>query len=368
MSTVAENPTAIATRQPNAVVRAGFFDLDGFELLQRVAKAFASSSLVPQQYQNNVANCMIALNLASRLKADELMVMQNLYVVHGRPGWSSKFLIATFNHCGRFTAVKYEFFGEKGKDSWGCRATSTEISSGVSIVGPDVTIQMSKDEGWYQKSGSKWKTIPQLMLMYRSAGWMINTAAPEISMGLPTQEELHDIIDVRPDGTVTFGGVEEGRTRAPAADVVPQPKSKSERAAANVAPAIANADSDGVIDFAAQRDTESINRAAQEGLNAARAQEAAAAQPKPRRAAAQQSQQQELPTTSREPGDDDEFEQGMPPADPVSESVLRILKSKMEQAALGEADMRKRFGFGYEGLTKANYQSVVDWTSDPMGA
>lgn len=351
--------TTAVVEQPRASmpVRAGFFDLDGFELLQRVAKAFASSSLVPQQYQNNVANCMIALNLASRLKADELMVMQNLYVVHGRPGWSAKFLIATFNHCGRFAAVKYEFFGEKGTDSYGCRASSTEISSGDKIVGPDITIQLAKDEGWYGKSGSKWKTIPQLMLMYRSAAWMINTAAPEISMGLPTAEELHDIIDVRPDGTVMFGGVEEGNVRAPAAEIVPQPKAKSER----VAPAIEHADDDGVLDMAA------LNRSAQEGLNAARAQEAAAAtQQQPtrqtRRAAA-------AAPTAREPGaDDEEFEQGTPPAEPVSESVLRILKSKMEQAALGEADMRKKFGHGFDGVTKANYQALVDWTADPLGA
>ena len=136
---------------------------------------------------------------------------------------------------------------------------------------------------------------------------------------------------------------------------VPQPQSRSARAAA-AAPEIEQADEDGVLPDNVQRQADRVQRSAP------------TAQPKPRRAAAQQSQQQELPTTSREPGDDDEFEQGMPPAEPVSESVMRILKSKMEQAALGEADMRKHFGFGYEGVTKANYQEVVSWTSDPMGA
>lgn len=215
------------------VVRAGFFDLQGFELLQRVAKAFATSNLVPQQYQGNVANCMIALNLASRLKADELMVMQNLYVVHGRPGWSAKFLIATFNHCGRFSAVKYEWIGKQGSDEWGCRAWAIEHATGEKIVGPDITIKMAKSEGWYEKKGSKWQTIPQLMLMYRSAAWMINTAAPEISMGLPTAEELVDTIDMRPDGTYTVTS-EELRSppvaQAMPADVV-QPRTSQPDAA-----------------------------------------------------------------------------------------------------------------------------------------
>jgi len=206
---------ALKAPRPSTEVRAGFFNLDGFELLQRVAKAFASSSLVPKEYQGNIANCMIALNLANRLRADELMVMQNLYIVHGRPGWSAKYLIATFNECGRFSTVKYEWFGEKGTDTWGARAWAIEIATGEKIVGPDVTIQMSKDEGWYGKNGSKWKTIPQLMLMYRSAGWMINTSAPEISMGFSTEEELRDIIDVNSDGsyTVTSESVTVGSLR-----------------------------------------------------------------------------------------------------------------------------------------------------------
>ena len=336
-------PVSASAHMP---VRAGFFDLEGFELLQRVAKAFSTSSLVPQQYQGNISNCMIALNLASRLHADELMVMQNLYVVHGRPGWSAKFLIATFNHCGRFTAVKYEFFGEPNTDSWGCRASSIELSSGERIVGPDVTIKMAKDEGWYNKTGSKWKTIPQLMLMYRSAGWMINTAAPEISMGLPTQEELHDIIDVRPDGTVTFGGVEEGGSRAPAAVEVPQPQSKSARTSV----AIENSDP---------------NTLQQELPQAGEAQ----AVPTPAPAAARTPRRAPTPApapASREPGSDDDFEQVTGTA--VSDSVIRILKTKMEQAALGEADLRNHFGFGYDGVTTANYNDVVAWTEDPMGA
>lgn len=341
MSTVIEQSTALVPRQSNAPVRAGFFDLEGFELLQRVAKAFASSTLVPQQFQNNVANCMIALNLAERLKADALMVMQNLYIVHGRPGWSSKFLIATFNHCGRFTAVKYEFFGQQNTDSWGCRASSTELSSGETIVGPDITIQMAKDEGWYNKSGSKWKTIPQLMLMYRSAGWMINTAAPEISMGLPTQDELHDIIDVRPDGTVSFGGVEESGTRAPAADVV-QPQSKSAKAAAAALP---QADADGVIEHATtQRQAEPVQREER---------------------SAQQTQQKPQQRTRAQRADQEQFED--PPATPISDSVLRVLKTKMEQNAVNESDLKKHFGFDLDGVTTANYNAVVEFVENPMG-
>ncbi|MFM0101959.1 hypothetical protein PQR01_00225 [Paraburkholderia rhynchosiae] len=186
------------------VVRASFFDLQGFELMQRVSKAFAASTLVPKEYQGNLSNCMIALNLAERLKADALMVMQNLYIVHGRPGWSAQFLIATFNQCGRFSALRYEFFGTKGKDDWGCRAWAIEKETGEKIVGADIDIALAKKEGWYGKSGSKWQSMPQQMLMYRSAAWLVRAYAPEIAMGLPTADELADVIDVNADGSYTI--------------------------------------------------------------------------------------------------------------------------------------------------------------------
>ncbi|MDR0769959.1 MAG: hypothetical protein LBE75_01980 [Burkholderiales bacterium] len=203
-TTTASELRAIAARPTAQPVRAGFFDAQGFELIQRVSKAFASSSLVPTQYQGNVANCMIAINMAERIGADPMMVMQNLYIVHGRPGWSAQFLIATFNHCGRFSALRYEWVGDKGKDSWGCRAWAIEKETGERIEGPVVTIDLAKKEAWFEKKGSKWQTIPQLMLMYRAAAWMIRAYAPEIAMGLQTAEELGDVIDVTPAENGTF--------------------------------------------------------------------------------------------------------------------------------------------------------------------
>lgn len=195
--------TQLAVQQNTAPVRAGFMDAAGFDLMQRVSKAFASSTLVPQQYQNNIPNCMIALNLAQRLKADELMVMQNLYIVHGNPGWSSKFLIASVNTCGRFSALRYEWRGTEGQGDFGCRAWAIERESGERLDGAWVDWNMVRAEGWEKKNGSKWKTMPQQMFIYRAASFWQRAYAPEISMGLSTAEELQDVIDVSPDGSYT---------------------------------------------------------------------------------------------------------------------------------------------------------------------
>ena len=198
VETAKEIQAATQVHESYPAITAGFSSMEGFELLQRMAKVFNTSSLVPEHFQGpqNFGNCAIALNMAQRLGADPLMVMQNLYVVYGNPGWSSKFMIAMFNQCGRYTSIKYKETGERGKDSQGIIAYSTEKLTGETIEGPEVTIAIAKAEGWFSKKGSKWVTMPDQMLRYRAAAWLIRTTAPELSMGLQTEDE---IIDVTPD-------------------------------------------------------------------------------------------------------------------------------------------------------------------------
>lgn len=201
MSTTTLQNARIA--KPAQAVTAGFFDTDGFALVQRVAKAFSSSGLVPAQYQgdNGIANCMIALNMAQRMNADPMMVMQNLYMVHGQPAWSSKFLIATVNACGRYSSLRYEWKNEDKPDSdeYGCRAWAVEKESGERLNGIWVTWKMVRAEGWASKNGSKWKTMPDQMFMYRAASFWVRANAPELSMGFQTQEEAIDTIDATQD-------------------------------------------------------------------------------------------------------------------------------------------------------------------------
>ena len=187
---VTTDPAVVYTATPtDMAVMPGFSSQSSWELAQRIGKAFASSTLVPAAYRDNVANCIVALEMANRMGASPLLVMQNLYLVHGNPGWSSKFLIATFNQCGRFTALRYEW----NESRTTCRAWATEKSTGERIDGPTVSLDMAKAEGWSTKNGSKWQTMPELMLMYRAAAFLIRTYAPEISMGLSTSDELVDM-------------------------------------------------------------------------------------------------------------------------------------------------------------------------------
>ena len=172
-----------------------FGSATGFADAQRMAKLLGASSLIPQTYRGNIPDCVIALNMANRIGADPLAVMQNLYIVHGKPAWSSQFLIACINASGKFSPLRYCLTGEKKTDERECYAWATD-RTGERLEGPEVSIAMAKAEGWYSKNGSKWQNMPELMLRYRAATLFARTYAPELTMGIHTDDEVIDITPI----------------------------------------------------------------------------------------------------------------------------------------------------------------------------
>ena len=209
-----------------------------FETQQRMANMYVQSTIVPDTYKGNVGNCVIAIDMAMRMQANPLMVMQNLYIVHGNPAFSSKFLIATINASGRFTPLRYEFRGKEGTDSYACRVYAYEAwdkEHKEPLYGDWVSIDMAKKEKWYDKSGSKWQTMPNQMLRYRAAAFWQRVYCPEISMGLMTAEEAEDIDDQTP-----LNYLSEIRSKANGKSITIQPGNDaqgSEAAPAEEAPA-----------------------------------------------------------------------------------------------------------------------------------
>ena len=164
---------------------------ENFETAQRMAKMLSTSSLVPKTFQGKVCDCVIALEIAQRTNASPLFVMQNLYIVHGKPSWSSQFTIAAINASGKFSPLRFKMNDDKTE----CYASAIEKETGEVLDGPPVSIEMAKAEGWYQKNGSKWQTMPELMLRYRSASFFGRLYAPEILMGMRSTDEVKDIED-----------------------------------------------------------------------------------------------------------------------------------------------------------------------------
>jgi hypothetical protein len=188
--------TEIITTTDNEIAR----ESAAFDLIQRQAKMFAASSLVPKEFIGSIANCAIGINIAKRLGADPFMVLQNIDIIHGRPSFRATFLIAMVNSSGRFEPLQFRMEGTEGSPDRSCIAWAKSKDDGSVLEGPKITLAMAKAEGWSTKSGSKWITMPELMLRYRSAAFFARLYAPDITLGMMTADEAQDVAvrDVTP--------------------------------------------------------------------------------------------------------------------------------------------------------------------------
>lgn len=158
--------------------------------MMSVAEELSKSDIIPKEFQKKPANCLIAVQLANRLKADPFMVMQNTDVIYSKPALRSTFIIACINGSGKLLGnLKFELNEKCTK----CRAWGIEKETGAKLYGPTITMEMAQAEGWVAKNGSKWKTMPEIMLRYRAASFFGRLQCPEILNGIYSTEEVEEM-------------------------------------------------------------------------------------------------------------------------------------------------------------------------------
>ena len=180
----------VASPQPELAPVTVWTDKKQFDQLFRVANMLSQTSIIPATYQGKPQDCFVALEMATRMGVSPLVVMQNMYVVKGKPAWAGQACTMFINSCGKFAGVKHVYTGEKGTDSRGCYVTATRISDGVQVNGVEVTIAMAKAEGW--TSNTKWRNMPELMLAYRASAFFARVHCPEALMGVQLVDEIYD--------------------------------------------------------------------------------------------------------------------------------------------------------------------------------
>jgi len=166
-----------------------FGNIDAFKEAQRMIVPLMESTMVPDAYKGSAANCMVAMEMSHRIKKSVLEVMQNMQLVKGNVGWKSEYVISEINRSGLFSEPLEFIFSE---DRTSCYAVATR-KNGKALRGTPVTMVMAKAEGWLDKNGSKWKTMPEQMLMYRAATFFCRVHCPEVLAGVQTADEIIDI-------------------------------------------------------------------------------------------------------------------------------------------------------------------------------
>ena len=178
------------TQNPNAVTM--WNDAKLYNQSLSMAQTLSKSEIIPQSYKGKPADCLIAIDIANRLGLSPAIVMQNSQCVRGNFTWKGSACKAMIDGCGRYQKTRYVYVGEEGKDSYGCYLEAID-NDGDIIKGVPVTIAMAKKEGWYNKDGSKWQTMSDLMLKYRAAAFFMRTECASIAMGFLTKEEVEDV-------------------------------------------------------------------------------------------------------------------------------------------------------------------------------
>lgn len=183
----------VAAQQMAAIQPTGsvWTDKGAFETALRAANMLSQTALVPETYRNKPQDCFLALEMANRIGVSPLVVMQNMFVVKGKPSWSGQACCMMIEASGKFRQLRHNYFGEEGKESRGCYLSAIRTDDGQLVNGPKVTMALAKSEGW--TSNSKWRNMPELMLAYRAAAFFARVYCPDALMGVHTSEEMEDV-------------------------------------------------------------------------------------------------------------------------------------------------------------------------------
>lgn len=167
-----------------------FSDSQTFTAAMQMADTLSKSTIIPREYQGNPSNCMIAVEMSVRLNTSPMMVMQHLHVIQGRPAWSAQWIIAMINNSRKYkTVLQYEMGYDAADDGLSCFAWAID-HAGNKVTGPKITMKMAKAEGWVGKNGSKWQSMPGVMIQYRAASFFGRVNCPEMIMGIYSQDEV----------------------------------------------------------------------------------------------------------------------------------------------------------------------------------
>ena len=172
-----------APAAPSAPTMSAFI-AQGAQFMQ-LAVDLADSDIIPKDFRKKPANCFLALEMAHRLSLGPMEVMQNLYVVHGTPSLSSKFLIGLANRSGRF---KGGLRFDSTDDGATCYAIDRETNERLEVT---VTRAQAERAGWTKNA--KYREMGEQMLSYRAATFFVRRYCPEVMLGMMTVEEANEL-------------------------------------------------------------------------------------------------------------------------------------------------------------------------------
>lgn len=167
----------------------------------RLAKALATSELVPRAYRGKPANVLLAINLGRSLGLEPAVALTSVQVIDGQPSLSAQAQAALVRRAGHKLRIV-------GDDT---TATATIIRSDDPEYEHKATWTIDRATKAGLAGRGAWRTYPAAMLAARAITEVVRLAASDVLLGVAyTAEELAPAADTEPDEDVLVVDPETG--------------------------------------------------------------------------------------------------------------------------------------------------------------
>jgi hypothetical protein len=147
-----------------------------------LARAFADSKMVPDHFKKSIGDCYIAIGLADRYGMDPWTLMQEMYIIQGKPMMSGKLSAAILNN-SLAEPLRPEYSGEGDE--------RTIVLTGR-LEGEEKALSVTLKVKDAKTANEQWKKNPDQMLMYAGARMWGRRYAPDILLGIVFDDEETD--------------------------------------------------------------------------------------------------------------------------------------------------------------------------------
>jgi uncharacterized protein YndB with AHSA1/START domain len=176
---------------------ANLLDTARFEHAQRIASSIAYSPLIPEHLRRNKhreftvqeiqGNVMLVVSQALLWDVHPSAIIGETYVVGGRLGYQGKLVAALINAKANLkTRLTKNYTGKPGTDEFAIVITGT-------FRGEDIERQTVMSVGEAKTENQMWKKNPRLKLWYSGVVQWAREFAPELILGIVTDEPLADL-------------------------------------------------------------------------------------------------------------------------------------------------------------------------------
>ena len=152
-----------------------------------IAQAFATAKMVPQHFKQSVGDCYIAVTMAHRFNMDVFLLMQELFIINGRPMLSGKLTAAICNHN----------LAEPLTPTYSGEGNNRKITIVGRVAGRDPqSIEVTVAQ--VRTSNEQWQKNPDQMLFYAGSRMWARRYTPDVILGILFDDEAEAVEAPKP--------------------------------------------------------------------------------------------------------------------------------------------------------------------------